>query len=287
MYVRHRLARLRRLQPLLLVTAITQLTGAFHLCWLSCGLGRACPGTQYVFLGPGNGHFRRSNYSERFFRPAADGWYPGRKGESPRPAAPVLATGCETFPGRPVAPWPPAIPGEDFMPPAGRGLVRLVSDERTGRCPACGRAWPRRKDATLITHARRGGGPCSGSGQEAAEDLAVASWLPVLRGLTPHGLRHGLQTWMDEDGIPEVLKTERMGHEMPGMHGVYGHVSPAMRAELCAALQERWEASLRERAQLSPRSLVPVLDRLLAAQWEAPVKIGSHLAPKIGHGRRG
>ena len=164
--------------------------------------------------------------------------------------------------------------------------MRLVSDERTGRCPACGRACPRRKDATLITHARRGG-PCPGSGQEAAEDLDVASWLPVLRGLTPHGLRHGLQTWMDEDGIPEVLKTERMGHEMPGIHGVYGHVSPAMRTELCAALQERWEASLRERAQLSTRSIVPGLDRLLAAQQEAPTKIGSHLAPKIGHGRRG
>jgi hypothetical protein len=161
-------------------------------------------------------------------------------------------------------------------------MVRLVSDERTGRCAACGRAWPRRKDATLITHTRRGG-PCPGSGQEAAEDLAVASWLPVLR----HGLRHGLQTWMDEDGIPEVLKTERIGHEMPGMHGVYGHVSPAMRAELCAALQERWKASLRQRARLSPRPLVPVLDRLLAAQREAPVKIGSHLAPKIGLGRRG
>jgi hypothetical protein len=41
-----------------------------------------------------------------------------------------------------------------------------------------------------------------------------------------------IQTWMDEDGIPEVLKTERMGHEMPGMHGVYGHVSPAMHATL-------------------------------------------------------
>ena len=41
-----------------------------------------CPGTEYVFLGPGQGHFRRSNYSERFFRPAADGWYPGRKGEA-------------------------------------------------------------------------------------------------------------------------------------------------------------------------------------------------------------
>jgi hypothetical protein len=24
---------------------------------------------------------------------------------------------------------------------------------------------------------------------------------------------------MDEDGIPEVLKTERMGHEMPGGRG--------------------------------------------------------------------
>jgi hypothetical protein len=36
---------------------------------------------------------------------------------------------------------------------------------------------------------------------------------------------------MDEDGIPEVPKTERMGREMLGMHGVYGRVSPAMRAD--------------------------------------------------------
>ena len=68
---------------------------------------------------------------------------------------------------------------------------------------------------------------------------------------------------MDEDGIPEVLKTERMGHEMPGMHGVYGHVSPAMRAELKAALQERWETSLRDRARSAPRSIVTALDALL------------------------
>ena len=65
--------------------------------------------------------------------------------------------------------------------------------------------------------------------------------------------------------IPEILRSERMGHEVPGMRGVYGHVSPAMRAELTAALQERWEASLRERARLSPRSIVPVLDAILAA----------------------
>jgi hypothetical protein len=115
----------------------------------------------------------------------------------------------------------------------------------------------------------------------------VACWLPVLRGVTPHGLRHGLQVWMDEDGIPEVLKAERMGHEMPGMHGVYGHVSPAMRADLKAALHERWEASLHERARLSPRSIVPVLDALLADSRPAPAAIRSQLAPKIGHRRTG
>jgi hypothetical protein len=61
------------------------------------------------------------------------------------------------------------------------------------------------------------------------------------------GVRFALQTWMDEDGIPDVLKTERMGHEMFGMHGVYGHVSPVVRADLKAALQERWEASSNDR----------------------------------------
>jgi hypothetical protein len=92
---------------------------------------------------------------------------------------------------------------------------------------------------------------------------------------------------MDEDGIPEVLKAERMGHEMPGMHGVYGHVSPAMRANLQAALQERWEGSLRERARLNPHSIVSVLDALLADFRAAPVTTRSHLAPKIGHQRSG
>jgi hypothetical protein len=67
------------------------------------------------------------------------------------------------------------------------------------------------------------------------------------------------------------------------MHGVYGHVSPAMRADVKAALQECWDVALRERARLSPRSLVPVLDGLLAAQRTGSSKIGSRLAPKIGH----
>jgi hypothetical protein len=67
------------------------------------------------------------------------------------------------------------------------------------------------------------------------------------------------------------------------MRGVYGHVSPAMRAELKAALQERWKTSLRERARISTRSSVGLLDTILAGRRHQEIKIGSRLAPKIGH----
>jgi integrase len=240
-----------------------------------------CPGDRYVFLGPGRGHFRRSGYGERFFRPAADGWYPAR---GQRAAAPVLADVSCSFPGRPVPSWPAPITGEPFEVPSGRGITRLASDATTGRCAHCGRAFRRRIDGTLTAH-NTGGRRCAGGGQPPAEDTALATWLPVLPRLTPHGLRHGHQTWMEEAGISDLLRSERMGHEVPGMRGVYGHVTPAMRADLTTMLQERWEASFRERARLSSRSIVPVLDALLAAHREPPTKIGSHLAPKIGHQR--
>jgi hypothetical protein len=130
-------------------------------------------------------------------------------------------------------------------------------------------------------------GRCEGSGEPPAEDSALATWLPVLPRLTPHGLRHGHQTWMEEAGVSDVLRSERMGHEVPGMRGVYAHVSPAMRAHLKTALQEHWEVSLRERAALSPRSIVPALDALLIAGRKPTTKIGSHLAPRIGQRLRG
>ena len=56
-----------------------------------------------------------------------------------------------------------------------------------------------------------------------------------------------------------------------------------MRAYLKADLQERWEDAFRERKQLSSRSSVPVLNALLAVERNIPAKIGSHLAPRIGH----
>jgi hypothetical protein len=74
-----------------------------------------------------------------------------------------------------------------------------------------------------------------------------------------------------------------MGHEVPGMRGVYTHITPRMRAELRDGLQELREASLKERARLAERSVVAVLDGILASRTGAASKIGSHLAPKIGH----
>ena len=132
----------------------------------------------------------------------------------------------------------------------------------TARFAVCQRAFPRRLDGLVISH-KSNGERCPGSGQAPGEDVALASWAPINKALTPHGKRHGLKVWMDEDQIADVLKSERLGHDEPGMRGVYGHVSPAMREELKAALQRRWMESLRQRAALGPMSVVPVLNRLL------------------------
>ncbi|MFB4315111.1 hypothetical protein [Actinomadura sp. 21ATH] len=48
-----------------------------------------CSGGRHVFLSPSGAHFRRSDYSERVFRPAG-GWYPKRSGKHGKPAMPVL-----------------------------------------------------------------------------------------------------------------------------------------------------------------------------------------------------
>ena len=93
---------------------------------------------------------------------------------------------------------------------------------------------------------------------------------------------------MDEDKIADVLKSERLGHDEPGMRGVYGHVSQSMREELKAALEARWQESLYQRAQMTPRSVVPLLDKLLAGASGPPwADARSRLAPKIGYRRGG
>jgi len=71
---------------------------------------------------------------------------------------------------------------------------------------------------------------------------------------------------MAEDHIPEILAEQRLGHEVPGMRGLYAHASDRMREELKAALQERWIESLRGRMAIHPRSPLPLLDHLMAQE---------------------
>ena len=98
-----------------------------------------------------------------------------------------------------------------------------------------------------------------------------------------HGLRHGHKTWMAEDGIPEILAEQRLGHQVPGMRGLYAHASDRMRDDLRHALQARWEDSLRERAAISPHSPVPLLDALLAPLRARPSKPPARRHPVRRH----
>jgi hypothetical protein len=65
-----------------------------------------------------------------------------------------------------------------------------------------------------------------GSLLASAELPAVANWLPLLLGLTEHGQRHAHQILMDDLNVRYVLQAERMGHEVPGMRGIYTHIAP-------------------------------------------------------------
>jgi nitrite reductase/ring-hydroxylating ferredoxin subunit len=77
---------------------------------------------------------------------------------------------------------------------------------------------------------------------------------------------------MAEDGIPEILAEQRLGHEVPGMRGLYAHASDRMRDDLKQALQARWDDSLRARAAIHPHSPVPLLDELLAEHRQIPCR---------------
>jgi hypothetical protein len=223
-----------------------------------------CPGRTYVFLTPSNGHYRRSNYGARIVRPAADGWFPRREDRRGHSAMPVLVDASAPWPGVPLSPWPAAVPGEPYEPPTGRGIARMVAKDGFGRCSVCARATPLRKDGLLIRHGSAAD-RCPGSMLPPADPPPLASWLPLIPGLTEHGQRHGHQTTLDELGVRYVLQAERMGHEVPGMRGVYSHITDAMRTDLVDGLQRLWEQSLNERAKISERSSVALLDGLLAA----------------------
>ncbi|WP_330173064.1 integrase [Streptomyces sp. NBC_01498] len=58
-----------------------------------------------------------------------------------------------------------------------------------------------------------------------------------------HLLRHGHKEWLDEDEKHSRVAVEaRMGHEVAGVEGLYGNVTPTMERRIMAALEERWAA---------------------------------------------
>lgn len=74
----------------------------------------------------------------------------------------------------------------------------------------------------------------------ACDGDPARGWPPIVTGAVFHGLRHFHKTLLDEAGHPDVIVHERMGHQMPGIGGVYSHVTDAMRKRLITDLQHRW-----------------------------------------------
>lgn len=250
-----------------------------------------CQGGDYVFLGAGLTHERRSNFSRRFFRPAANGRYPREGGKRPRPARPVLVDVTDCWPGIAVPSVHVEVPGIEggvFQVPASRGVRRrpelLGVNTRS-----------RRED--LVAYAIRHGMTRSETDSLSRSDLLDrfvrasyldddpmwgAMWMAAKEGLTPHGLRRAQQTWMAEDRIADVLRDERMGHGEEGddaparsksMRDHYTAITDTMRGELVDSLQKRWEQSLVERVELEglwhrgdggvPQSPVSIVNELL------------------------
>ena len=136
--------------------------------------------------------------------------------------------------------------------PAVSGWYPKKAPQEPRPVPLLGEPWP--------------GVPARGRG---ASDRADACWLPIAKGLTPHGLRHTHRTMMEDLGTEKVLMDERMGHIDGSVSARYAHVTPGMRKRLMLGLTEQWEAALDARLAMSLRSPVSVLDVLLRARREA------------------
>jgi hypothetical protein len=198
-----------------------------------------------VMLGDLTAQGRRFDEGPRVSRTAA---IPGAATTLAACSAPPATAAASRSPGsRPGSP--------SSTPPRGR-----ASRSRPGHPP---------RPATPSTPARGAEGL-----RPIPEDIPIACWLPVKQGLNPHGMRHGHKTWMAEDGIPEILAEHRLGHEVPGMRGLYAHTSDRMPEDLKAALQARWEDSLLERAR-PPRALTgPAARRTPRALSRASARAG-------------
>jgi integrase len=70
--------------------------------------------------------------------------------------------------------------------------------------------------------------------------------VPTFAGKRLYLLRHAHKAWLDEDGHSKFAVESRMGHEVPGVEGVYSSVTVPMERAIMKSLQERWDG-LQER----------------------------------------
>lgn len=216
----------------------------------------ACHGLAYLFTGPGGARKPRTGVTVRDVAAAA--------GVAPESAWAALADDSR---------MPQAVrarvraAAKDLGWQAGSapldvdwhwrhsGFERLVAAAASGWWAAAGKSspehpvwlageWP---GATVVRYTAKRAEWC---------------WLPVARGLTPHGLRHSLRTWMEEHQVPHVLAEAQMRHEQAGID-VYRHVTEGMRADYRGQLQAAWDEALQRRGELHPGSPVRVVDALL------------------------
>lgn len=142
--------------------------------------------------------------------------------------------------------------GTWLFTPAVSGWYPKKAPQEARPVPLLGEPWP--------------GVPVRGRG---AGNRADACWLPIAKGLTPHGLRHTHRTVMEDLGTEKVLMDQRMGHIDGSVSARYAHVTPGMRKRLMHGLSGQWEAALDSRLAMCPTSSVRVLRDLLYARRQA------------------
>ncbi|MET7923156.1 integrase [Streptomyces sp. NPDC005349] len=72
----------------------------------------------------------------------------------------------------------------------------------------------------------------------------------TFKGKRLYLLRHAAKAWLDEDGHSKFAVESRMGHEVPGVEGIYSSVTVPMERAIMKTLQERWDG-LQERLKQS------------------------------------
>ncbi len=105
--------------------------------------------------------------------------------------------------------------------------------------------------------------------RRGAQARADNCWVPIAKGLTPHGLRHTHKTRMEGFRTPPKLMDERMGHIDGSVQARYTHITREMRQELLANLTAEWEASLDFWLAMCHTSPVAVLNELLRERLRA------------------